>query len=285
MNTTEQRQIIQNISRGILKDIVSFCENHDIEYFMMYGSLIGAVRHHGVIPWDDDIDIAMTRDNYYRFFECIKNDDDFNRKYNLWVNGSGSVKYVSELKIGKLGTKYCLKIGEDLKINKFITVDIFCVDYIKERYLSNISLKHRLRLFLSISKLNWDEKRFMMRVFRNGNSKYKYLKIIVLYLMHILRLICTEKGIEHLIYKMTVDETRTSNRMGIVEGGLRPVFWSSGFSLKKVKFDDLWVLIPDNYHEILTNEYGDYMTPPSEERRYGLDRHDTILEVNGVVYS
>lgn len=283
MNAVEQKKIVLNISRGVLKDIVSFCENHDIEYFMMYGSLIGAVRHHGVIPWDDDIDIAMTRDNYYRFLEYLKTDgDEFLQKYNLWVNGSGSVEYVSELKIGKLGTKYCLKIGEDLDINKFITVDIFCVDYFKPSYISSINLKNKLRVFLSVSKLNWSEKRYMMRVFRNGNSDFWYLKVFALCLMHILRLIWTEKGIEHIIYKMAVDETKKSKYMGIVMGGLRPAFWGSDFSLEKVVFDDLDVFIPDNYDEILSRIYGDYMTPPPEDKRYRIDRQETILEVSDV---
>lgn len=284
MNSIEQRRIVQDISRGILKDVVAFCERHKIEYFMMYGSLLGAVRHHGMIPWDDDIDIAMTRENYYRFLECVRTDGhDFSRRYNLWINGSGSVKYISELKVGKLGTKYCLKMGEDLDINKYITVDVFCVDYFKPSYLSNIDLKNRFRVFLSISKLKWDEKHFMMRVFNRGRSRFKYLKIIVLFFMHFIRMICTEKGIERFIYKMAVDETKKSKYMGIVEGGLRPVFFGSDFSLEKVKFDDLEVFIPNNYDEILTRYYGDYMTPPPEEKRCGLDRHETILEVNGEV--
>lgn len=280
MNTEEQRQIVQNVSRGILKDIIEFCERNNIEYFMMYGSLIGAVRHHGMIPWDDDIDIAMTRENYYRFIECVRtNDEEFLKKYNLWINGSGSIKYVSEIKVGKLGTKYCPKIGEDLDINKYITVDIFCVDYIKPSYISNIGLKNRFRVFLSISKLNWAEKRFMMRVFRQGTGPLKYLKIIALFLMHILRLVFSEKGIEHFIYKMAVDESNKSKYMGIVVGGLLPNYFNSDFSLQKVKFDDLEVLIPDNYNEILTRLYGDYMTPPPKENRCNLDWYETVLEV------
>lgn len=281
MNTEEQRQIVQDISRDVLKDIVAFCEKHDIGYFMIFGSLLGAVRHKGIIPWDDDIDIAMTRENYYRFLDCVKADGgDLLRKNVLTINGSGSTQYVSEIKIGRRGTTYCPKIGVDLDINKYITVDIFCVDYLKDSYVKSIDQKNKLRVLLAIAKLNWPEKRFMMRVFNQASSPLKYLKIIAMPALHLFRMLFTEKGIERIIYKMAVDATNSSRYMGVTMGVRNPVYFSSGFGLKKAEFDDLMVSIPDNYDEILTSAYGDYMTPPPEDQRCGLDRFETVLEVN-----
>lgn len=281
MNTTEQRQAVQNICRDILKEIIAFCERHRIDYFMIHGSLLGAVRHAGVIPWDDDIDIAMTRDNYYRFIECVNTDGkDILRHNDVIINGSGSAEYISEVKVGRRGTKYCPLIGADLKINSQITVDIYCVDYLKPSYVKDIKRKNELRLFLSIAKLNWNEKRFMMRAFKQGSSRFKYLRIMALCGMHLLRVLCTEKGIEHMIYNMAVDATNSSDYMGVLMGVRQPICFSSHFSLKKVNFDGLQVLIPDNYDEILTKTYGDYMTPPPEDKRCNLDRFETVLEVS-----
>lgn len=281
MNTTEQRQTVQNICRDILKEIIVFCEKHDIDYFMIHGSLLGAVRHGGVIPWDDDIDIAMTRDNYYRFIDCIKADGkEILHLNDIKINGSGSADYVSEVKVGRRGTKYCPKIGEDLNINSQITVDIYCVDYLKPSYVKDIKRKNILRLILSIAKLNWNEKRFMMRAFKQGTSRFKYLRIIALYGMHVFRLLFTEKGIEHMIYNLAVDTTKSSEYMGVLMGVRQPIYFSSHFSLKKVDFDGLKVLIPSNYDEILTRAYGDYMTPPPEDKRCNLDRFETVLEIS-----
>lgn len=58
---------IQNVSLNILKDVHAFCESHDIKYSLAYGTLIGAIRHKGFIPWDDDVDIIIPRPDFERF--------------------------------------------------------------------------------------------------------------------------------------------------------------------------------------------------------------------------
>ena len=280
MDLIERRKIVQDISRDDLKDVITFCENHGIEYFMYFGSLLGVIRHKGMIPWDDDIDIAMTRDNYNRFLDCVKKDGlEILRNNDLKINGSGSVKYVSEIKVGRRGTTYCPRFGVDLDINKHITVDIFCVDYLKDSYLKHINLLNKLRLFLSVTKLNWPEKIFMIRVFKQELKWTKYLKIVALCILHLLRMICTEKGIEYFIYRMVVDTTKRSNYVGVAIGARLPICFSPGFKLIKADFDGMSVLIPDNYDEILTKIYGDYMTPPPENQRFGSDKYEVVLEV------
>ena len=71
---------LQNIILNIMKYIDELCEKHQIEYYIIGGTALGAVRHGGFIPWDDDLDIAMTRDNYERFLTICEreiNKDDF----------------------------------------------------------------------------------------------------------------------------------------------------------------------------------------------------------------
>lgn len=281
MDIVERKQIVQNVIRDVLKDIALFCDKHDIEFFMMYGSLIGAVRHKGMIPWDDDIDIAMTRENYRRFVECVETDgNDLLQNNEVHISGSGSIEYVSEIKVGRRGTKYCPKFGENLNIFSQINVDIFCVDYLKSSYIKHIVQTNKLRILLAISKLNCQEKRFMTRVFKQTEGSFKYLKIMALWTLHLLRLICSEKGVERLIYKMVVDTTSNSKFMGVSHGGRIPLFFSSDFTLNRVEFDGIGVFIPSNYDEILSRIYGDYMTLPPENERYGLDKYEIVLEVN-----
>ena len=65
---------IKKVSLEILTDIHAFCVQYDIHYSLAYGTLIGAIRHKGFIPWDDDIDIIMPRKDYERFFELYKSE-------------------------------------------------------------------------------------------------------------------------------------------------------------------------------------------------------------------
>ena len=62
---------LQNIELMILKDFIEICEKNNLKYYLIYGTQIGAIRHNGFIPWDDDIDIIMFRDDYEKFLKIM----------------------------------------------------------------------------------------------------------------------------------------------------------------------------------------------------------------------
>ena len=110
----------------ILKDIDAFCKANDIEYFIVYGTAIGAVRHGGFIPWDDDIDIAMRREEYERFMSIAK--EGMADKYDI-LNIEETLGYISCFaKVSKKGTRFWEATNTNEEYEQGIFVDIFPFD-------------------------------------------------------------------------------------------------------------------------------------------------------------
>ena len=95
---------LQGIQLGILKDFIDVCKKYDLKYFLIFGTAIGAARHKGFIPWDDDIDIGMLRKDYDKFLEVAKYE--LNEKYTV-MNGDICPSYpVMTSRVMKKGTEF-----------------------------------------------------------------------------------------------------------------------------------------------------------------------------------
>ena len=81
---SETLEKLHNAELSMLKDFAKLCDDNNIGYFAISGTAIGAVRHKGFIPWDDDIDVALLRKDYERFVKAMSKDKEFNEKYELW---------------------------------------------------------------------------------------------------------------------------------------------------------------------------------------------------------
>jgi lipopolysaccharide cholinephosphotransferase len=270
---------IQRIDTELLQNVKQICDRHNIEYFLVYGTLLGAVRHGGPIPWDDDIDIGMTRDNYMKFLEIAAEELDPRNQINIM--GSGVTKYLSELKIGRKNTWFYLEGTRNLDIMRQIQLDIFMFDYIKPLKPKQKRRCELVRKILYISKLSWDEKRLIIMCTEKNRRVNKALRAVVLTLAHSIRLVFGEARLEKFIYKMLVDETRTSGQMGIVYLGGKIRTWpaESFLSLTPMDYAGLSVSVPACYDKLLTDIYGDYMKLPPEDKRYRKNFDRFVVEI------
>ena len=101
------------------------CDKHGLRWYLMCGSLLGAIRHKGFIPWDDDIDVAMPREDYEKL-QTLKGE--FRHPYFLQTPATDPGYFYSFIKIRNTDTACIVKAFENQGFNQGIMLDIFCVD-------------------------------------------------------------------------------------------------------------------------------------------------------------
>jgi len=243
---------LKSLQLDIMDDIHQFCVENDLRYCLAYGSLLGAIRHGGYIPWDDDIDIMMPRADYERFIEL------YNRNQSPYrmVSFENSPSYA--LPFGKVHDSRT-KINENLYkgVGTYgIYIDVFPIDG-----FSNMSIKNKayyLRRIINIKLAS-----------SSGRSFLKYS------LMCVVKLLLLPFGIPFVLRRLkklsTVCDYDSSSRVAYIasmDKGESSIFNRSSFDeLILHKFEDREYLIPKGYEDILTNIYGNYMTLPPEEKR------------------
>lgn len=266
--TLEDLKKIQEVQREILFSIVAICEKYGIEYFLMYGTLLGAVRHGDTIPWDDDIDLGMKREHYLRFLELTRTAPEWDRRNEVHVMGSGTAEYMSELKIGRKGTCLAMPGTENLGVFMQVGVDVFLIDHIKEMSSFKYRVCDALRKIGKIVKLNWDEKKLLIYHINRSTRKGKSFFKAGLYAAHVVRTILGEKTIEKVLYHLFVDKTGTSGRLGTLTATKVGLWRAEGFRPTEMTYAGRSMSVAESWEELLKVEFGDYMELPPIDKRY-----------------
>lgn len=252
---------LQIESLKILKDVHSFCNERDIKYSVAYGTLIGAIRHKGFIPWDDDIDIIMPRPDYERFcatykserykFKCRQNDEKCFLAY-------GRV-YDDKVTTSETMIPWCSENGG-------VWIDIFPVDTVSDVELAYKKHKKELwRKWIIVT---------ISRAAAVGFDKNKPLDYNVRLLA---KKILTLDG---LLTTYLLDSFMKKAKSVMVDNSSH---WSQvtcmdGYEWHKTEdfsstimmpFEDTEVMVMNGYDNVLRECYGDYMQLPPEEQRVG----------------
>lgn len=126
MNSKYTTKDIQNVILSIIKDLDRFCRENNIEYYLMGGSALGAMRHQGFIPWDDDLDVFMTYDNYHKFINLYKEKGDNTKYYLQEENTKEWPLFLSRLCLNGT-TMISDEFKNNLKQHHNVFVDIMCL--------------------------------------------------------------------------------------------------------------------------------------------------------------
>lgn len=251
------REESKQIMLDILKDISSFCDKHSIRYYLAAGTLIGAIRHKGFIPWDDDIDIEIPRSDYNRFIELYRKEG----KYSVCAPLEKNSIYF----YAKVYDEKTVKYERGVDYTRFqplgIDIDIFPIDgqpdkEDEKRFIRQVKRRRILQrmLFHSMFPLNADI-----------SFKSRIVRIIC----HILP--------KNIICRLYINSaTRYSFEYSSMAGFITPY---EGYDVKhrhrrevysdrvKVQFEDGEYWAPIGYDEYLRDVYGDYMQLPPVEKR------------------
>ena len=242
---------IKEIQLEMLKEVDAFCRKNDIKYCLAYGTLLGAIRHNGYIPWDDDVDIWMPREDYEIFLRTFQSLD--NTICNIG-NTEGYPFYMS--KIINKRTRLVEDGVKHLKFNYGVYIDVFILDVLpKNKIIQECKLAYNYLLYSEIR----------IKFSASNNFIFKMLGKII----NPIKIEQRQKNIwkksKGNLYKD--DDTlyffnkNKRNRMNKFD---KIIF----DELVDHKFENLVCKIPKQYEKLLTQCYGDYMEmPPIEQRQ------------------
>ena len=234
---------------GILDEVHQYCEAHGLRYFLSSGTLIGAVRHKGYIPWDDDIDIYMPRKDYEQFLREFKGSEQF----KLLNPAKESHYYYTFAKVVDLRTRMVEKETEGYEIGVYM--DIFPVDYVTD------NLQERERVF-KLKKLLYKIRRCKISNSNPLQSRLAYLVYRYLPL--------SVSQIERKIRRLIVLAEPTQTVCNMTEAGpkLKGCFPAEDIaSSVEIDFEGKKYKTMVGYKDYLERTYGDYMTLPPVEQR------------------
>ena len=240
---------LRSIQMGILDHVHQFCEEHGITYFLSSGSLLGAVRHGGYIPWDDDIDIYMPRKDYERLLREFKD----NEQFKLLNPAKEPHYYYTFAKVVDTRTLMIEKETEGFEIGVYM--DIFPVDYVPD------DLKERERVF--------KRKKLLYKIRRCKISKSNPLHSRLAYWCYKLLPISVEQ-LNRMIRKLIVRKESSQYVCHMTEAGpgVKSCFPAEDIaSSVDIAFEGKTYKTMVGYKDYLERTYGDYMTLPPVEQR------------------
>lgn len=257
---------IKKIASDILAYIKLVCERNNIQYYLAYGTVLGAIRHKGFIPWDDDIDVCMTRDNFNKFSEAMKNDTE--SPYELLY--LDNEKYTLPLpKVVDTRTELSQYTQRE-KMLLGVYVDVFILDNVPD----DRALRERFYKKLGHLQTCWTYAQY------KWTYRGKSVKQVIYELLHFYVILSNPRHyamrLEKLAAKYSSADTLLMGTMTFAGyGRSKETFEKRIFGKgSKAIFEGNEYVIPELYDEYLTFLYKDYMQLPPEDKR--CSRHSFI---------
>lgn len=271
-NTSSQTKLqnLWKIQLNILKEIDNICQKNDISYFAISGTLLGAIRHNGYIPWDDDLDIGMTRDNYNKFLKVASKE--LKNEYFLQTSHTEKNFFRVHAQVRYSNSTMLTKGDYNHKYNMGVWVDIFVYDKCSTNEIDSNKFRNKVQRINKI--MNW-------YMFYKCSSFFKSLLKYVLSRTYVL----LNGGLNNVIKKydklLSMFNNLTNNyvydQIAWAPNTKLELPYNYFDNLEKHKFENTFIPIPKNYELDLIKEFGsNYMTPIKADSAHGA----TFIDLN-----
>ena len=271
---------VEDIQKKILEIFIEFkkiCKKYNLRYYAIGGTCIGAIRHKGFIPWDDDMDVAMPLDDYIEFRKVAPTE--LKEPFELldYLNKSQEHKLVSFMKLQNKNTTFIESVEKNYPSRyKGIFIDIMPIIGISKNRIANRMFQNRLQLYFYLNKIrntNYSERttrkgKIIWKIFhvfvKNKNKEYYYEKMEKLYKKY------TFSENNDVFFAWRIPLTKP---------------YSNTFNYKwfqstiELPFENTTICVPSGYEEYLTKDFGNYMKLPPKEKQVSNHRN-TIIDLN-----
>ena len=261
---TEKQKKTWAIELDLVNKLIEVCAKYDIKIFVFAGTLLGAIRHKGFIPWDDDLDVVITREDFKKLQEVAINE--FKYPYFLQTSSSDKKYFVGYGRLRNSLTTGHILANSSPNYNHGIYVDIYvadgCIDDDK------LLKKQKRRLFyitklINLYKRDFESKSTIIKV-------VKYILFIICYIsiFRFIKLEKIEEWYENEISKYSGVCEMLSTITHSYEIIRRAEFRKTEFNnIISMPFENIMIPVPKGYDEMLKRMYGNYMQFPPEKDR------------------
>lgn len=253
--TLEELKVIE---LDILKVFRSFCEEHGIRYFLACGTLLGAIRYKKFIPWDDDVDVLVPREDYDRLLASFRDCE----RYRLYAFERNQKYRYPFAKLCDMTTRLTETFYPNNGVDLGVNIDIFPLDHWNDDFEKAQREHQRIRKNIAcLGYLKVDKPR------TDNPVKFVLWSAIIAY--------CKMQGSGHYIRKIIKESNKQSQRNSRYVGVKAWPMWGTGAIMPvevfsdavEIEFEGEKFMAPADYDTYLRSLYGDYLPDPPEEKR------------------
>ncbi len=266
-SVTAETKKLWSVQMDLLQKLQNVCEKHEIKMFVIWGTLLGAVRHKGFIPWDDDLDVAMGREDFDKL--CRVAGEAFDEPYFFQTADNDRKFFIGYARLRNSETTGIIKQNWSEEYNNGVYIDIYPLDG-----YTDSGIKRKIQFFMR------DYYTALAVSYYREQYPPNFLWRFVTKMVHLYSRLYRYDSLLKKHYKWCTKYSKNARCIGLLyhHSLCKKYYFEAKYAEETIKlpFEDMLVPVPKGYDKILENVYGDYMKfPPVEER--GMWHDDQII--------